>query len=100
MNINYNHSFGQNTGLWKKLDMTHKQKESSQIAHDNKKNLQTKRQKVPRKVVEEASGCVRPEVGQQEAQLHDNQLHNDDDDDDDDDSLHNSPVFPHVNAPE
>jgi hypothetical protein len=41
--------------------MTRKQQDSSQIAHDNKNKLQIKRQKEPRKVVEEASGCVRPE---------------------------------------
>jgi len=37
MNIKYNQNFGQNTGLQKKLDMTCKQKRSSQITHVNKK---------------------------------------------------------------
>ena len=37
MNIKYNQNFGQNTGLQRKLYMTCKQKESSQITHVNKK---------------------------------------------------------------
>jgi hypothetical protein len=58
MNIKYNHTFGQNTGLRKKLDVTCKQQESSQITHDNKNKLQTKRQKEPGETVEEISGCM------------------------------------------
>ena len=58
INIKYNHSFGQNTGLQKKLDMTCKQQVSSQITHNYKNKLRTKRQKEPEKTVEEASGCL------------------------------------------
>jgi len=58
MNVKYYQNFGQNTGLQKKFDITCKQQESSQITHDYRNKLQTKRQKEPKKTVEEASGCV------------------------------------------
>jgi hypothetical protein len=37
MNIKYNPSFGQITGLQKKMDMIYIQELSSQITHDNRK---------------------------------------------------------------
>ena len=72
MNIKYNQNFGQNTGLQKKLYMTCKQKESSQITHVNKKQTADQKTEGTREDTwRDFQMCVTGS-GQQVAQLREN----------------------------